>query len=187
MSTDTAFQFPFTMKSSFINSSTDGDNWEHDSWQCTLKRENGETMNIVFRMGIGNRVRVFFSGDIAYRGRIGKTVTNTAINGPGAFVDSKDHPAFIPANMTVRIPDGGAYVDVPQPPAIESVVSCIVMDSDGYENAIGYEEWAEEYGYDADSRKAYEIWEKCAEQYRNWKRFTRGLDVTAVEEFAREY
>jgi hypothetical protein len=181
------FEFPFTMECSFLNAATDGDKWEHDNWQCTLKRTNGETMNVVFRQGIGHRVRVFFSGPIAYHVRIGSTVRHTAIRGSGAFVESKEKPAYIPTGMTVRIPDGGAYVDVPQPPSIESVVSCIVLDSFGYENAIDFEEWANEYGYDADSREAFRIWEECGEQYRNWKRFTRGLELEPIEAFAMAY
>lgn len=184
------YEFPFTMECSFLNSATDGDNWEHDNWQCNLIRENGETMNVVFRQGIGHRVRVFFSGEMAYRNSIGKTIRRTAIHGVGAYVDSKERPAYIPEGMAVRIPSGGAYVDVPQPPTIESVVSCIVLDSSGYENAIGFGEWAEEYGYDPDSRKAFRIWEECGEQYRKWKRFTRGLyqeQVEQMEEFAHNY
>lgn len=184
--TATTFEFPFTMECSFLESSKDGD-WERDSWQVSLIRPNGETMNLVFHQGTGHRVRVFFSGDMVYRNRIGETITATAAYGHGAFTESKDKPAYIPRGMTVRIPDGGAYVDVPQPPTIESVVYCIVSDSDLYENAADFEEFASELGYDPDSRKAYDIWEKCGEQFRQWRRFTRGLSIDAIETFARTY
>lgn len=182
----TTFEFPFRMECNFLQTSKDGD-WECDDWQVNLIRQNEETMNLVFHQGIGHRIRVFFGSDISYRNRIGTTVYHTPLNGTSAFVNSRENPAFIPVGMSVRIPEGGAYVEVPQPPTIESVISCIVSDSDCYENARDFEEFASDLGYDPDSRKAYAIWEKCGEQYRQWKRFMHGLDLEPIEEFAREY
>lgn len=43
-------------------------------------------------------------------------------------------------------------------PSVEEVLDCLVSDASGYENARSFEEWASEYGYDEDSRKAEKIY-----------------------------
>lgn len=42
-------------------------------------------------------------------------------------------------------------------PKIDSVLYCIAADANGYDNAPDFENWASEYGYDTDSRKAYRV------------------------------
>lgn len=44
-------------------------------------------------------------------------------------------------------------------PLVDAVLDCIGSDAGGYEFAETFEEWAGEYGYDPDSRKAYGIWQ----------------------------
>jgi hypothetical protein len=39
-------------------------------------------------------------------------------------------------------------------PSTADVLDCLACDCAGYENANGFEEWADEYGYDTDSREA---------------------------------
>lgn len=39
-------------------------------------------------------------------------------------------------------------------PTAENVLQCLVSDSQGFANARSFEEWASEYGYNEDSRKA---------------------------------
>ncbi|MDH3376214.1 MAG: hypothetical protein OEQ39_04500 [Gammaproteobacteria bacterium] len=43
-------------------------------------------------------------------------------------------------------------------PDLADVLNCLASDAAGYENAQDFEEWASEYGYDADSRKAETIY-----------------------------
>jgi hypothetical protein len=40
------------------------------------------------------------------------------------------------------------------PPSLAEVLDCLASDAAGLENARSFEEWAGEYGYDPDSRKA---------------------------------
>jgi hypothetical protein len=56
-------------------------------------------------------------------------------------------------------------------PTLEDVLSCLADDAGSYENARSFEEWAGDYGWDADSRKA----EKC---YRAIKRQSEQLKRT---------
>ncbi len=46
------------------------------------------------------------------------------------------------------------------------VMDCILSDAAGWESADGFEDWAGEYGYDTDSRKAEKIY-KAVEKGRN--------------------
>lgn len=47
------------------------------------------------------------------------------------------------------------------PPTAAEVLECLIDDATGYRNANSFEDWAENYGYDTDSRAAYRIFEAC--------------------------
>lgn len=53
-------------------------------------------------------------------------------------------------------------------PTAEAVMESVVADcagvDDGEGNFLSFEEWAPDYGYDSDSRRAYAIYEACIEQ-----------------------
>jgi len=51
----------------------------------------------------------------------------------------------------------------------EDVLYCLAMDAD-VENQGSFEEWASNYGYDEDSRKAEKIYRACKEQTDDLKR-----------------
>jgi hypothetical protein len=46
-------------------------------------------------------------------------------------------------------------------PQLDDVLSCLASDAAGIENARSFEEWASEYGFDEDSRKAEKIFKAC--------------------------
>lgn len=56
------------------------------------------------------------------------------------------------------------------PPTSQDVLSCLASDAAGYENARSFEEWASEYGYDTDSRKAEKIFRSVKRQAEQLKR-----------------
>lgn len=68
--------------------------------------------------------------------------------------------------------EGFASLDVPfsQGPALKDdptaadVLDCLASDASGIENAEDFEDWASEYGYDPDSRKAEAIFNACKAQ-----------------------
>ena len=43
-------------------------------------------------------------------------------------------------------------------PNTHDVVTCVTMDCSGFSNSRSFEDWASEYGYDTDSRKAEAIY-----------------------------
>lgn len=84
-------------------------------------------------------------------------------------------------------------------PDAESVLENLLLDAQGYENATDFEDWASEYGYNTDSRKAEAIYNAVGEQTtklrtllgNTWaaipgnedpetiaRRFARGLSLT---------
>lgn len=68
--------------------------------------------------------------------------------------------------LTTYFSQGSAHT---KEPTAADVLDCLASDASGVENAGTFEEWASEYGYDEDSRKAertYKICQKQAAQLR---------------------
>ncbi len=56
-------------------------------------------------------------------------------------------------------------------PSILDLLECILSDALGYDSSGSFEDWALDYGYDPDSRKALKIYETVGEQTRKLKEF----------------
>ena len=63
--------------------------------------------------------------------------------------------------MTVYFSQGYGITHEPE---AADVLNCLADDSAGVSNARSFEEWAEEYGYDTDSRKAEKTYKVCVKQ-----------------------
>jgi hypothetical protein len=59
---------------------------------------------------------------------------------------------------------------------MEDVLDCVASDASGYENARSFEDWANELGYDPDSRKVERIYRAVKRQAEQLKR-TIGEDA----------
>lgn len=66
---------------------------------------------------------------------------------------------------------GAAHTEEPK---AEEVLDCLASDASGVENSGTFEQWAGEYGYDPDSRKAEQTYRACD---RAAKRLARFLDT----------
>lgn len=55
-----------------------------------------------------------------------------------------------------------------EPTALD-VLECLLSDAASIENARSFEEWAEEPGFDTDSRKAEQSYRQCEAQHRKLK------------------
>jgi hypothetical protein len=53
----------------------------------------------------------------------------------------------------------------------DEVMESLTADAAGYDNAAGFEEWAREYGYDPDSRKAKRTYREVCRQAEKLRRF----------------
>jgi hypothetical protein len=60
---------------------------------------------------------------------------------------------------------------LPEPPDVMEVLDSLASDASTYENCRGFEDWAGEYGYDTDSRKAEKIYNQIGEVARKLKSF----------------
>ena len=77
--------------------------------------------------------------------------------------------AYCLEEMDVTFSMGSAHTE---PPTVEDVLDCLASDASGYMNAgFDFEEWASEYGYDTDSRKAYHTFETVEEQADQLRKF----------------
>lgn len=66
------------------------------------------------------------------------------------------------------------------PPKVHDVLECLAMDAAGYESARDFEEWANEYGYDPDSRSAERIYITIQQQCAQLRDFLENLYETAL-------
>jgi hypothetical protein len=64
-------------------------------------------------------------------------------------------------SMAVPFSQGSAHTE---PPTAADVLESLASDSAGYINAGSFEDWADEYGYDTDSRKAFGTYEAIGVQ-----------------------
>jgi hypothetical protein len=70
--------------------------------------------------------------------------------------------------LTTYFSQGYGITGEPKP---EDVLSSLSLDSSGVENSRSFEDWAAEYGYDTDSRKAERIYKVCEKQANKLKTF----------------
>lgn len=70
--------------------------------------------------------------------------------------------------MTVYFSQGAAHTSEPK---AEDVLDCLASDAVGLDNARSFEDWAAEYGYDTDSRKAERTFKACKRQYLQLLKF----------------
>lgn len=71
--------------------------------------------------------------------------------------------------MTVPFSQG--YGHNGREPELSNVLSCLASDSASIENARSFEEWASDFGYDTDSRKAERTFHVCERQAGRLKAF----------------
>jgi hypothetical protein len=82
--------------------------------------------------------------------------------------------------LTTPWRQGMALTGRPDP---ADVLSSLMLDASGYENAETFEEWAADYGFDADSRKAEALYKQVGTLTRKLKRFLGDdFDATATED-----
>ena len=68
--------------------------------------------------------------------------------------------------LTVYFSQGSAHK---KPPTLAEVLDCLASDASGVDNAQSFEDWASEYGYDTDSRKAEKTYNICVQQAQELK------------------
>lgn len=67
-------------------------------------------------------------------------------------------------------------------PELSDVLDSLAMDAQGYENAGDFEDWANEYGYDTDSRKAEKTYNTIGEQSKRLRKLLGRTEYTVLLE-----
>ena len=94
-----------------------------------------------------------FIGNTAVSAKVKRVASNPNMDDMGAgarhFLVTLKAGRF---SMRVPFSQGSAHTVAP---TTADVLDCLASDASGFENARSFEEWASEYGYDVDSRKAF--------------------------------
>ena len=89
-----------------------------------------------------------------------------------------------PPDLVTRYSMGSAHRE---PPKCDDVFYCLASDATSYDGTHNFEEWAADFGYDTDSRKAERAYRIIAEQAKALRAML-GKDYEAVvERGAREW
>lgn len=142
-------------------------------WSCTFKRGK-QSMTVGYHQGIG-----YVQG---YQQAYGKS----------PYIRQCQETAY---RMTCE--DGRLYkydaalkyyrpIGKQPAPNIIDVLYCLIMDSDVLERG-GFEEWASDYGYDTDSRKAEQTYKLCLEQSLKLKELIRQDELDQLRDAYQDY
>lgn len=167
-----ADRFGLTLQAAQVDSRPDHDQWQSGTahWLCTLSR-GGTSMTFHFSMGAAHRRwdDVKMRECRKYRGcayTVDELKSVSPIFGARGIGGAPESIALKEARQ--------AYTS-PIPPELPGVLNCLMMDAQGYENAQGFEDWAAEYGYDPDSRKAEKTYREVERQAKELRHIL-GLD-----------
>jgi hypothetical protein len=73
----------------------------------------------------------------------------------------------------------------PQAPKIQDALYSLISDSSALETSFEY--WCGDYGYNTDSRKAFEVYSACCENAKKINRLFNAETRAAMHEFFQEY
>lgn len=65
-------------------------------------------------------------------------------------------------------------------PTAADVLSCLILDASAADYD-SFEQWAEDFGYDTDSRKAERVYRACCETAKRLERFLEGVDEDTLD------
>lgn len=108
--------------------------------------------------------------------RTGSNSNSADVWGPGSrhwlvTLERLDDENNVRATMEVPFSQGSGHTNAP---TAADVLDCLASDVQGVENTHNFEDWAGEYGYDTDSRKAEAIYKTCLVQAKELKSFLSG-------------
>lgn len=127
---------------------TDEDTFQ---WSVTLRR-NGRELTTPFTCG--SNYRRFRPGHKGEESRMGTKLRFWAGSPLHEWVD-------------LRTAVANKFV-IPTEPALANVVYCLLMDATALEQT--FDEWCGDFGYDTDSRKAYDLYTRCVDSSRHTRR-----------------
>ncbi len=167
-----------SLSSSFVPFSISRNSKEkHKSlnWKVTLS--NGkEHLTIDYSKGVGHLPYPDISyANIQIKNIVSKQIDHAVENGNGLkVIINKNH-----ADLSLK------QIKFPHP-EMEEVLQCLVSDSN-VRNYLSFEDWASDFGYDEDSRKAEKIYVESQKITSSFAKLVGGVDnITMLEELIQE-
>lgn len=74
---------------------------------------------------------------------------------------------------------------IPDSPSLEDVMYSLLADASIGRNGYSHEDFCEEFGYDPDSRKGFNMWVACVEQYSKLRKM--GVDFDDLDGLFEEF
>lgn len=140
-------------------------------WLVTLHRERHGAIALTFSMGAAHRqwntAKLRHYHGTYTRAEIGKFSPGFGDRGLGGAPES------------IALRQLREECSDPTPPTVESVLDCLASDASSYDNARNFDEWAEEFGMDTDSRKAERSYKVVADQAKALRHFM-GAEYNAL-------
>jgi len=130
------------------------DNWPCISYNVTLSFKGKPVLETPYRMGVGHVkiAKACPDGSFVNWTEKEQSMIYTWQSKPGADFKDKQTQANIAAKLARK---QGVK------PELADVLHSLLMDGEAFFNAQSFEDWASEYGYDKDSRKAEAIYRQC--------------------------
>lgn len=136
-------------------------------WSCTITR-GGASMTVTYSMGAAHRR---WDSD-KLRHKVGGSYTRQELESVSPALGARGIGG---APESIALREAREAYTVAVEPDLPGVLDCLASDSQGYEWAGSFEDWAAEYGYDTDSRKAEATYRHVGEQARALRHLL-GLD-----------
>lgn len=121
------------------------DGWDCFAWQITLTR-GGRSFTTPYRLGLGHAKRVETAPASSKIPRVPMTAELARKLSNGRKVTISDTEGYL----------------LPNVPTLADVLPSLQSDARSGEHLL-FEDFASEYGYDTDSRKAEKLWRMCQE------------------------
>lgn len=145
-------------------SKTDGrvTHWHYIAFTVTIRRGEKAVWEGPYRMGLGNFPE--------FRDLIGRNLT---VHGEKEILASveKRNPRRI---LRTR-------------PSLPDVLYSLLSEGSAFFDAASFEEWAEDYGFDTDSRKAERMFRECQETGRKLSRAINAAEITELRDAFADY
>lgn len=142
------------------------DDKDMNHWTCDLELGSPvRSLRTPFSQGIGClQYRAVSIGEVIGRGMQGFVQSL-----PDYKVGGKVPSGFRPRTLAQQ--EIFELATEPALPDVATVLNCLASDSRGYDNARGFEDWANNYGYDTDSRRAEAAYRVTGEQSKRLRYF----------------
>jgi hypothetical protein len=153
--------------------SKDSKPWVHIAFSVRLMRNGREVLTTPYRMGVGH---VSKGALLAVR-----DVTNHEQLCQNAIRNNRTPHHEAPGHLSLLEKAARLAKLVP---TLADVLHSLVCDGAAYFDAETFEDWASNYGYDPDSRKAKAVWKACDETGRKLSRVLSADELATLREAA---